>query len=195
MQESSWSAGYDCLDESGFASGAYALRCIAWDDRHAIREWRNQQIDILRQVAPLTTAQQDAYFSDVIRPQLSTVEPEQILFSYLEDGRAIGYGGLVNLAWHHRRAEVSFLVDPQRLTLGKYDQDLSIYLEMISRIAFDDLALHRLTTETSAVRVDHVATLERSGFALEGVLVDHRVVDDGYGDSLLHAKVNEVPYA
>ncbi len=184
-----WPESYTCLNHSSYRDGDCELRAIHWEHRSAIRGWRNRQINVLRQVEPLSVADQDTYFASMVRPQLDELQPEQILFSYWASGTLIGYGGLVHIAWRNRRGEVSFLVDPDRVASGDYAADFTTYLNLIGQVAFDDLGFHKLTTETSVHRVAHMAILESCGFQIEGELVDHQLVDGEYVNSLLHAKI------
>ena len=181
-----WPASYTCLLESEWVLGSYALRPIQFEDRVAIREWRNAQIEVLRQAHPLTVEGQRAYFTDVVRPQLLEEKPDQVLMTLWFDGAMVGYGGLVHIDWFHERAELSFLVDPIRIATGCYEMDFLTFLELIARVARDDLALHRLTGETFPERTEHVRIFEAFGFVCEGRLVQHRRVGSGYGDSLVH---------
>ena len=58
-------------------------------------KWRNEQIYHLRQAKPLTAEDQKNYFSNVVSKLYDQEKPAQILFSFLKDGKCIGYGGLV----------------------------------------------------------------------------------------------------
>jgi RimJ/RimL family protein N-acetyltransferase len=107
------------------------------------------------------------------------------------DGTMVGYGGLVHINWFHERAELSFLVDPVRIANGSYERDFLTFLKLIARVAREDLALHRLTGETYPERTEHVRIFESFGFVCEGRLVQHRRVDGGYGDSLVHGLLLE----
>ena len=99
----------------------------------------------------------------------------------------IGYGGLVHIAWEHRRAEISFLLDPARVAApGSYAVDYANFLSLIKEIAFECLGLHRLFTETYATRTHHISVLEDSEFRHEGVLRDHVIIEGRPVDSLLH---------
>ena len=73
--------------------------------------WRNEQMYHLRQSKPLTEADQDRYFDEVVSQLFDQEQPEQILFSFLEGEKCIGYGGLVHINWGDRNAEVSFIMD------------------------------------------------------------------------------------
>ena len=90
-----WDSGYRFFPEltATSADNRYQLRPIHWNDRDAIREWRNAQIEVLRQQNPLSDNEQDNYFSNLVLPQLTQEQPEQILFAFLEDSQLVGYGG------------------------------------------------------------------------------------------------------
>ena len=62
---------------------------------------------------------------------------------------------------------------------------------MISEIAFNDLSLLKLFTETYSFRKLQIQTLEACGFIKEGVLIDHVIVDDTQHDSIIHAIYNK----
>ena len=58
--DSQWDSGYRFFPEltATSADNRYQLRPIHWNDRDAIREWRNAQIDVLRQQNPLSANEQ-----------------------------------------------------------------------------------------------------------------------------------------
>jgi RimJ/RimL family protein N-acetyltransferase len=186
---SAWPAAYRCADLSGLVSGRYSIRPIDWDDREPIRTWRNEQIDVLRQAAPLSVEDQDRYFDAVVRPQLAEDEPRQVLVSLLEDGRLIGYGGLVHISWTDRRAEISFMTEAGRLDETTFRADLAAFLGLIVEFAAERLHLHRLTTECYEFRSVFIDELERAGFECEGRLREHVWTGDHFIDSVLHGRL------
>ena len=106
---------YFCLGKKTMQYGDYSLLPIQKKDMYAIKEWRNSQIDVLRQSKLLTNDDQDKYYMNVITPLFKLKQPDQLLFSYMKSKECIGYGGLVNINWQHKRAELSFLLDPERV--------------------------------------------------------------------------------
>ena len=122
-----WDSGYHFFPELTAIStdDRYQLRPIHWNDRDAIRQWRNEQIVVLRQVNPLSAHQQDSYFTNVVLPQLTQKQPEQILFAFLEDSQLVGYGGFAHIVWSDHCAEVSFLTDIHRSDQEVISQDWS----------------------------------------------------------------------
>lgn len=149
-------------------------------------------MDVLRQAEPITPQQQLRYYSTRVWPTLGGTRPGNILLSFLEEGCPIGYGGLVHLAWEHRRAEVSFLLDPQ-LTGDRavYASYFSAFLGLVKGLAFDAMGMHRLFTETYATRTHHIEVLQANGFRFEGSLRHHVRIAGHWVDSLLHGCLNE----
>ena len=156
-------------------------------DVELIRHWRNAQMDVLRQTSPIGFEQQQAYFANSIWPTLEQAQPTNILVTYHRDGRPIGYGGLVHVAWEHLRAEVSFLLAPELAAdRASYAECFSVYLALIKQLGFSALGFQRLFTETYAMRTDHIAILERNGFVREGRMRRHVGIDGEFVDSLIH---------
>lgn len=186
---SEWPQGYACAPDLGESRDRWALRPVRWDDRQPIRAWRNSQIDVLRQTTPLTARDQDAYFRDVVRPQMDDRAPDQVLVAFTEDGQLIGYGGFVHVSWPDRRAELSFLTDPDRVERGLFAHDVRVFLPLLIASAERSLHLHKLTTETFAFRSDMLDLLTREGFVLEGTLRDQYASSGGWVDSHIHARL------
>lgn len=178
---------YKCLDQSSFEDQAgYQLIPIREEDMESIRIWRNAQIEILRQKKSISTHEQKNYFHHVIWPTFVQEHPDQILFSYLYKNKCIGYGGLTHIDWESKRAEVSFLLNPQRMhSIESVRQDLMPFLNLLTRAAFDDIGLHRLFTEAYAFRTDVITILEEYGFKREGQLRDHVYKKGRWHDSVI----------
>jgi RimJ/RimL family protein N-acetyltransferase len=179
---------YPALRFNQYEQEAYRLRPICYDDREPIRQWRNAQLQVLRQAEPLTAAQQDVYFQRVVLPLFEQEQPGQLLFSLLHHGELVAYGGLVHISWPDKRAEISFLADPVRAANpATYRQDFLTFLQLLYRVAFEDLRLNRLVTETYDLRPAHVAIMEESGLKAEGRLRQHVQLAPGtFADSLMH---------
>jgi RimJ/RimL family protein N-acetyltransferase len=181
------SGPYRVMPRNSVTDGVIVLRAVEPKDVESIRQWRNAQMDVLRQSVLLTRVAQRAYFASVVWPMKSHLEPGQILLAIEQEGNLIGYGGLVHISWPDLRAEVSFLLEP---SMEKEPDALvemfSRFLDLVSAVAFQDLRLHRLSTETFDVRSAHIATLENSGFVQEGLLRKKVIVENVFCDSLLH---------
>ncbi|OXE36592.1 MAG: GNAT family N-acetyltransferase [Phenylobacterium zucineum] len=149
---------YACLTRQRIDLGDYAIRSIQPQDIEDIRLWRNAQMDVLRQDALITPDMQSTYFDTQIWPTLGEANPRQILVAFLHREARIGYGGLVHMAWPHSRAEVSFLVAPEIAADDeRYPQAFDAFFALIKTLAFDDLGLNRLTTETYSSRTKHIS--------------------------------------
>jgi RimJ/RimL family protein N-acetyltransferase len=170
--------------------GDLSVEAVRPADIEPIRRWRNAQLKVLRQASPISPRQQIAYYRKHVWPGMRSARPANILLAYLERGSLIGYGGLVHIAWDHRRAEVSFLLKPALARArAQYARCFSGFLRLVRMLAFDDLRLERLHTETYAFRRQHIAVLEAAGFRREGVLRRHVWIDGKPVDALLHACV------
>lgn len=186
------SNAYACLKRQKISYQGYTIRTVEPHDIEYIRKWRNEQMDILRQKNEITPAEQLAYYEKKIWPTLADSHPPNLLFAYLIDDQLVGYGGLVHIAWDHSRAEVSFLMNPTRTRdPNAYRGDFLAFLKLMKILAFEDLKLKKLYTETYSTRVHHISVLEAAGFRIEGVLRRHIIVDDQAIDSLIHGYFND----
>lgn len=179
---------YQIMPRSCLIDRDLLIRAVKPDDIEFIRQWRNAQMDVLRQSTLITPDAQQRYFEQFIWPDKLLPEPRQILLAIEYRGQLIGYGGLVHISWSYRRAEISFLLKPS------FENDTSVlrdlfyrYLALVQELAFEDLNLNRLTTETYENRVNHIEVLEASGHRLEGVLRDHVIVKGKLTSALVHA--------
>ncbi len=179
---------YQCLGNKDFSdSEGYRIIPIREEDRELIRLWRNAQMNVLRQVKFISASEQQLYFQQVILPSFAQQQPKQILLSFLLNETLIGYGGLTNLDWAARRAEVSFLVEPHRMENKEgYASDFTHFLNLLCQVTFKELKFHRLFTETFAFRKEHIAILENFGFAKEGILREHVFKGNQWVDSIMH---------
>jgi RimJ/RimL family protein N-acetyltransferase len=183
---------YTCLTRNEFIYDHYKLVAVRKSDILLIKAWRNAQINVLRQKHILTDLDQKTYFRKNVFPYFKSQHPPQILFSYLQNNVLIGYGGLVHINWDDRRAEVSFLLDPGRIPYPRqYAEDFLSFLELIKNIAFAELHLNRIFTETFETRSRHIALLEKSGFQFEGRLKKHILLGDQYVDSAIHGYLKD----
>lgn len=178
---------YRIMPRARLISGDLVLRAVEPDDIEAIRQWRNGQMDVLRQSAPITSEGQARYFAAHVWPEKPILEPAQILLAIERSTDLVGYGGLVHISWPNRRAELSFLLAPKLERCSETRAAVfDAFLSLVQELAFTDLGLHRLFTETFAHRKRHIATLEAAGFQREGCLREHVVVNGVQMDALVH---------
>lgn len=179
---------YKCLSKREFVFEKYKLIPIRFEDRHLIREWRNHQIAVLRQKEPLTAEVQDTYFNNVVAKLFEVEKPPQLLFSFLEDGILIGYGGLVHIDWESRNAEISFLTNTDRTTDSKrFVEDWINYLRILKKIASQELNFEKIYTYAYDIRPHLYQALRQSGFIEEARLKRHIVIDEKFVDAVIHS--------
>lgn len=185
-------SNYKCFNLKKCQIGDYSLFVLRKKDIYRIMDWRNTQIDILRQKELLTREKQLIYFNKVIKSSFFKKNPEQILFSYLYKDECIGYGGFVHILWKEKIAEVSFLLDSKHVkNKALYKKDFTNYLKLLKKIAFENLKLNKLFTETYSFRKFHISILEKTGFNLVKILKNKIIVNGKYFDSLIHEMINE----
>lgn len=177
---------YICLNQQEQYLGGYSIVPLRYEDRFSIMKWRNEQIYHLRQARLLTEEDQQRYFDNVVSKLYDISKPDQILFSYLEKGVCIGYGGLVHINWIDRNGEISFIMDTQ-LETEHFQEHWSNWLTMLKRVAFDDLELHKIYTYAFDLRPHLYTVLEKNGFIREATLKDHCICNGDYRDVVIHS--------
>ncbi len=183
---------YKVLNTNEFVLNNYSLVPLRHDDIFFIKEWRNAQMNILRQNKILTDTDQENYFNQSILPTFSQSNPKQILFSFLESKKCIGYGGLTNIDWESKRAEMSFLVDNERSKNKEtYTNDFTSFIKLIKIVTFNELKFNKLFTETFNIRPLHISILEANGFVFEGRMKQHIIINGKFVDSLIHGFLKE----
>lgn len=182
-------ANYKCLKHQEYTLGDYSIVPLRYEDRFSIMKWRNEQIYHLRQARPLTEDDQQRYFDNVVAKLYDNSKPDQILFSYLEKGVCIGYGGLVHINWIDRNAEISFIMDT-RLEKEHFAEHWSNYLTMLKELSFNDLKLHKIYTYAFDLRPHLYPIFENSGFVREATLKDHCLYQGEYKDVVIHSLIN-----
>lgn len=180
---------YICLQQQEQHLGDYSIVPLRYEDRFSIMKWRNEQIYHLRQARPLTEDDQQSYFDNVVSLLYDNPKPDQILFSYMEKGVCIGYGGLVHINWKDRNGEISFIMDT-RLEKEHFAEHWSNYLTMLKVVAFDDLGLHKIYTYAFDLRPHLYSMLEANGFIREATLKEHCFFNGKYSDVVLHSLWN-----
>lgn len=181
---------YICLQQQEQHLGDYSIVPLRYEDRFSIMKWRNEQIYHLRQARPLTEDDQQRYFDNVVSKLYDNPKPDQILFSYLEKGVCIGYGGLVHINWIDRNGEISFIMDTQ-LEGEHFADHWSNYLTMLKAVAFDDLGLHKIYTYAFDLRPHLYTMLEANGYKREATLKEHCLFNGEYKDVVLHSLWND----
>ncbi len=187
---------YKCLDSDQYSLGKYMLIPVREQDVMLIKDWRNSQLDVLRQKKPLTETMQRHYFETVIWPSFELQQPQQLLFSFLKQDICIGYGGIVHINWEDQRGEVSFLLNSERVANSDvYRQDFLSFLSLVKQVAYKGLGFNRLFTETFDNRSFHISILEEAGFRREGRMKQHIYLNGAFTDSILHGHLRGYDYS
>lgn len=180
---------YKVLNKQIFEFDNYKIVPIRYEDRLDILKWRNEQIYHLRQNKPLTVEDQEKYFNAVVDALFNQDQPNQILFSYLENDVCIGYGGLVHINWIDKNAEISFVMNTT-LEVDDFQSNWINYLKLIEKVAFEDLKFHKIFTFAFDLRPHLYQAIEIAGFSKEAVLKEHCLFNNVFLDVVIHSKLN-----
>lgn len=140
-----------------------SLDLVRQGDIESIMHWRNGQLEILRQTAPLTLQEQYNYWNCTAWPDMKLPAPPNILFSYRFNEALIGYGGLVHIDWERSTAELSTLLAPRLIQLQLFET-LSKYYIYLSLLFAQRLDLKLITTQTFDIRLNMIRLIDQIGF-------------------------------
>ena len=180
---------YKVLNQNIFSKGEFKIIPIRFEDRIDIMNWRNEQMYHLRQDKPLTEKSQEDYFNGSVARLFDQEKPNQILFSYLKNGRCIGYGGLVHINWIDKNAEISFVMDT-KLEKEYFSTHWKSFLKLIEEVAFIELNFHKIFTFAFDLRPHLYVPIEDSGFVKEAILKEHYFFNGTHKDVIIHSKFN-----
>ena len=179
---------YKCLNNQTVQVDNCTLVPIRDEDKFLILKWRNEQIYHLRQTTPLSIEAQEAYFKHTISNLFEQEKPNQLLFSYLENGICVGYGGLVHINWVDRYAEISFIMETV-LEKDFFQYHWTQYLTMLEKVAFDELHFHKIFTYAFDLRPHLYEAVLSKGFVEEARLKEHCLFDGQFIDVVIHSKI------
>ena len=181
---------YLVLKNQVFNKDSIKLVPIRDMDQIDIMNWRNEQIYHLRQTKPLTELDQKNYFSNIVANLFNQDKPQQILFSYLDGEKCVGYGGLVHINWVDKHAEISFIMNTE-LEPEYFLFHWSTYLQLIEEVAFKELSLHKIYVYAFDLRPHLYPLLEAMGFREEARLKEHCYFNGTYLDVVINSKINQ----
>lgn len=184
---------YKVLNQNIFKKGNYSILPIRYEDRVDIMKWRNEQVYHLRQSVLLTTESQDIYFRKTVADLFNQKAPVQLLFSLLENGVLVGYGGLVHINWVDRNAEISFIMNTD-FEKDHFEKYWSIYLDLIENVGFNHLNFNKLFTYAFDLRPHLYPVLEKNGYRKEAELEEHCFFDNEYRSVIIHSKLKRHIY-
>tara|TARA_B100001250_G_scaffold149451_1_gene128027 strand:+ start:25020 stop:25574 length:555 start_codon:yes stop_codon:yes gene_type:complete len=181
---------YKCLNKNIYNSGKYKILPLRFQDRYDIMKWRNEQKYHLRQENNLTKEEQDLYFEKVINNLFRIKFPNQILFSYLENDKCVGYGGLVHINWQKREGEISFIMNTS-LEKIFFDFHWKKFLFLIEKVAFKDLSFKKIFTYAYDLRPHIYKIFEDVGYSKESELKNQILHNGEYKSVIIHSKRNK----
>jgi len=179
---------YRALTQQTFKNGEFEIVPIRFEDRFEIMKWRNEQIYHLRQSERLTAEKQENYFNTSVASLFNEERPNQILFSFLEGNKCIGYGGLVHINWIDRNAEVSFVMNTQ-LEEASFSKNWSMFLNCLEQAAFGELEFHKIFIYAFDLRPHLYDVLELNGYFKDARLKDHCFFQGDFKDVLIYSKL------
>lgn len=165
---------YYVLKNKIYTLGEFEIITVRIDDRYEIMNWRNEQIDYLRQEHKLTAEDQDEYFNNTLIKSFKSKRPNQIIFSFLEKQKLIGYGGLVHIDWNNKNAEVSFLLKTKLNSPKTYSEKFEVFLSLIEKVS-KDLKLHKIYTFGYDIKKYRFLPLEEMSYLNEAILKDQKM--------------------
>lgn len=180
---------YINLTKQSYHFEKYSIVPIRFEDRLDIMKWRNEQIYHLRQAKPLTEEEQTFYFNTTVANLFEQENPNQILFSFLEDSKCIGYGGLVHINWIDKNAEISFIMDTN-LEKEHFEKNWTTYLTLIEQVAFEQLNLHKIYVYAFDLRPHLYKALEKSNYKLDARLKEHCYFNGKFIDVVIYQKIS-----
>ena len=183
---------YNCLPIQELKLNNYSITPIRYIDIQEIRRWRNEQIDVLRQEKIITPEQQTQYYESVIKKSFFEHQPIIILFSFFLEKDCVGYGGLTNINWKLKNAELSFICETKRSKkTDLYQKDFSVFLKLIKQLSFEYLKFVKLYTETYDIRDNHIKILEAHEFILTSTLIKNKPIRKEWINVLFHSLYNK----
>ncbi len=183
---------YNCLPIQELKLNNYSIVPIRYIDIQEIRRWRNEQIDVLRQEKIITPEQQTQYYESVIKKSFFEHQPTIILFSFFLEKDCVGYGGLTNINWKLKNAELSFICETKRSKkTDLYQKDFSVFLKLIKQLSFEHLKFVKLYTETYDIRDNHIKILEEHEFILTSTLIKNKPIRKEWINVLFHSLYNK----
>lgn len=182
---------YKVLRTSSFENNNFKLIPIRYEDRFDIMKWRNEQIYHLRQEKILTIEDQENYFINTVASLFEQEKPSQILFSFLKNNKFIGYGGLVHINWIDKNAEISFVMNT-KLEKDNFSEYWTAFLNLIEKIAFEELDMHKIFTYAFDLRPQIYPILVENKFQLEAIFKEHVFFKNQFIDVYQHMKLNSL---
>lgn len=103
-----------------------------------------------------------------------------------ENNKIIGTCGFHNWYKDHHRAEIGYSITNEVYKgLGVMSEAMKVVIEH----GFVKMKLHRIEALVGTQNVASIKLMEKFGFAKEGVLKEHYLINDVYEDSIIYGKI------
>jgi len=133
------------------------LKALSLSDVEQVRQWRNQQTEMLRTPFLLTQEQQEKFYHDVIcnrqanarywgiweQVDLNNPDPRITNLNYRQIYHFIGMCGIENIQWENRLGEISLVLNPE-YAIDKYGEEA---LRLLLHEGFNNLNLENIFAE------------------------------------------------
>lgn len=114
------------------------LKPLSISDMEPIRNWRNEQLSMLRTSFPLTREMQEDFYHNVVSNRSANAR----YWGIHDNEKLIGMAGIENIQHENRLGEISLLLIPN--TMDKYGEEA---LSLILHEGFMNLNLENIFTE------------------------------------------------
>lgn len=128
-------------------------------------------VESLEDVAKHITAERDENFQEVD-------------YLILKDDKAIGSVHVHTISYSHHKAEVGYGIEKGEEGKGFVSESLQLVLAEMKRLGFNKAVINCDKENVRSVRV-----AERNGFSQEGLLVQDRIENGRFRDSVIFAKL------
>lgn len=146
---------------------------LSLEDIEQVRQWRNQQLSMLRTSFPLTKEMQADFYHNVVCNR----QANSRYWGIWEDD-FIGMAGIENIQWENRLGEISLILDPE------YQDRAEQALRLILNEGFNDLNLENIYTEVYCCSPHFDFWMTNELNADKVVLPKRKYWDGTYYDSL-----------
>ncbi|MBK9192132.1 MAG: GNAT family N-acetyltransferase [Crocinitomicaceae bacterium] len=111
-----------------------------------------------------------------------------VLFLLLEKntGIIIGRCGLHNWSTEHKRAEIGYHLEEDKF---KQKGFMTEAVEAILNYGFEKMELHRIEALVGTENIPSLKIMEHFGFIKEGLLREHWLTGDQFGDTVVFSKL------
>jgi len=178
---------YKSLNKNKFILQESQFVPIRKIDRYRIMDWRNTQLQHLRQDKKLTIEDQDIYFETVISESLNDDNPKLLLFSYDYLDSFCGYGGLVHIDYENSKAELSFLVD-STMSIEEQSKHWAVFFQFVDQLIEVYPRVRTVYGYCYDIRPWIYPLYEKAGFLLTDVRKDDVEIGGKIFDSLIYTK-------